>query len=663
MVRSFRCLFLCLSLLSLTHRSAFAGSDWTQPTPDQLKMTSDPDAPGASAVYLFREEEVDDEHHFHNFYAEIKILTERGKEEFSEIELPVFVYGLENVVGVEGRTIEPDGTVVPFTGKPYDKELAKVNGIRVMRKVIALPNVQVGSILEYRWNYSYGEYQIQPPDWTIQQPYFIHKAHYHFIPTGTAINYITRIDASGRQSTVYRLLYHRWLPKNAKAALLRDGNGDLSSYDLTVENVPAIPDEDFSPPLQSFSYRVTFYLASAGDEADFWREEGGYWSKNVDKFADPSEPMKAAVAQIVAPGDSDGQKLQKIYAAVMTLENTDFTRAHSEAENKAEGQKTKTAADIWTDKRGTARQITELFIAMARAAGLKAYAMATTDRSEALFDSSILDWGQLTDEIAIVNVDGKDEYFDPGERYCEFGQLAWIHTQMLGIRQTDNGTEQATAPPGSYTDNETFRRANLTVSPDGTVQGQIVVTMKGVEALRWRQAALRADADQAKADFQKQMQARVPDGVQVKMDGFDGLTDDTTNLVATLDVSGSMGTKTGKRAILPAEFFEANVKPPFSAQKREDPIDMRFPFAEQDEVSVTLSQGLKLESIPTGAAIPLAKGGAYKTVYSQTEGGYTAVRLLALGNTIFKQDDYSTLRTFFQNGAAQDQQQVVLTLP
>ena len=668
MVRSFRWFFLCLSLLFLSRLPAFAGSDWTQPTPEQLKMTSDPAAPGASAVYLFREEEADDEHHLHTVYAEIKILTEKGKEEFSEIALPRYASGFAGPyleysgkeVGIEGRTIEPDGTVVPFTGKPYEKEVVKFGDITVRQEVFALPDVQVGSILEYRWTFSYGEYSIYPPDWAIQQPYFIHKAHYHFIPTGTAINYISRFDATGHVSTAYRLLYHHWLPKNAKVTLLRNGDGDLSSYDLTVENVAPIPDEDYTPPMQSFSYRVAFYLASSGSDADFWRQEGGYWSKNVDKFADPSEPMKAAVAQIVAPGDSDQQKLEKIYAAVMTLENTDFRRAHSEAENKAEGEKTKTAADIWTDKRGTGRQITELFIAMARAAGLKAYAMATTNRSDALFDSSILSWGQLTDEIAIVNVDGKDEYFDPGERYCEFGKLAWIHTQMLGIRQTDNGTEQATAPPGSYTDNETFRGANLTVGADGAVQGQIVVTMKGVEALRWRQRALRSDAEAAKKDFEKEMQARVPDGVQVKMDGFDGLTDPTTNLVATLDVSGTMGTKTGKRVFLPASFFEANVKPPFAAQKRENPIDMRYPFAEQDQVTVTLGPGLKLESVSTGAAIPLAKGGAYKTVYSQTGEGYTAVRLLALGNTIFAKDVYPMLRTFFQSGAAQDQQQVVL---
>ena len=65
------------------------GASWTQPTPDELKMTSDPAAPDAPAVYLFREEIVNDKMHSHTTYARIKILTEKGKEQFSEIEIPL----------------------------------------------------------------------------------------------------------------------------------------------------------------------------------------------------------------------------------------------------------------------------------------------------------------------------------------------------------------------------------------------------------------------------------------------------------------------------------------------------------------------------------------------------------------------------------------------
>ena len=86
------------------------GASWTQPTPDELKMTSDPAAPDSPAVYLFREEIVNDKMHSHTTYARIKILTEKGKEQFSEIEIP-YEKGESGVSisDVAGRTIEPDG--------------------------------------------------------------------------------------------------------------------------------------------------------------------------------------------------------------------------------------------------------------------------------------------------------------------------------------------------------------------------------------------------------------------------------------------------------------------------------------------------------------------------------------------------------------------------
>jgi hypothetical protein len=50
------------------------------PTKEELEMTSDPKAPGADAVYLYREETTDDNLHYQAVYARIKVLTEKGKE-------------------------------------------------------------------------------------------------------------------------------------------------------------------------------------------------------------------------------------------------------------------------------------------------------------------------------------------------------------------------------------------------------------------------------------------------------------------------------------------------------------------------------------------------------------------------------------------------------
>src|ERR1700690_953649 len=46
---------------------------------EELAMTSDAKAPGAAAVYLYREETEDDPHAFRTIYARIKVLTEEGK--------------------------------------------------------------------------------------------------------------------------------------------------------------------------------------------------------------------------------------------------------------------------------------------------------------------------------------------------------------------------------------------------------------------------------------------------------------------------------------------------------------------------------------------------------------------------------------------------------
>lgn len=617
-------------------------------------MTSDPAAPDAPAVYLFREEVVNDKVHSHTTYARIKILTEKGKEQFSEIEIPYQKDASgESISNVEGRTIEPDGTIVPFTGKPFNKEVVKSGDVAVMEKVFSLPDVRVGSIIEYRYLLTYEGNYFMPPTWILQKPIFVHRAHYHFVPTDTSLT-ITSTDSQGHENVVNHLVYFPLLPPGVK---VRSG---VDGFDLVVDNIPAAPDEPYMLPLSSFTYRLIFYYTPYPSGKEFWDAEAKYWSKSVNKFAEPSDKIRAAVAKTVAPGDSDDQKLRKIYAAVMTLENTDFTRQHSAAENKAEGQKVKNAADIWDQKRGTGNQITLLFIAMARAAGMKAYAMALTSRDQSLLNRGYLSWSQLTDEIAIVNVGGKEVYFDPGERYCEYSRLDWIHTQMMGFRQIDNGTELATAPVANYPENITVRQADVTLGPDGKLQGQIQLSMTGVQALRWRQKALQTDEQSTKTAMEKEVQGQVPDGVKVKMNHILALNDNTLVLMVFLDVSGNLGTATGKRIFLPASFFEAKSTPMFASEKRENPVDLRYPSEVQDVVTITLAPGLSVESLPKASTNVIPIGAEYKSAYGDSANSYKQVRLLAIANTLFATKEYPQLREFYQNAATQDQQQVVL---
>lgn len=610
-------------------------------------MTSEPSDPGAAAVYLLRDERADDKLHYHTVYVRLKILTEAGKQ-YADVEIP-YEGRHFSIQDVEGRTIHSDGTVIPLTGKPYQKMLVKSKTLQYKATVFTMPDVQVGSILEYRYQLRYDDNEVLSPQWYVQQDMFLRKAHYLFIPYERGV-----VDKHGNISED-QLAYVALLPAGAAVK----HNEAAHTYELDIANVPPAPKEEFMPPIGSVTDRVLFYYTPIRKVDDFWKEEGKYWSKDVDRFAAPGK-LGPIVAQIVGPSDNQKQKLQKIYAAVMKLENTSFTREHSEAENKAQGIKIKTAEDIWNQKRGNSDEITLLFIGLARAAGFQAYAMDVTNRDRALFMEAYLNMDQLDDDIAIVTVDGKEQYFDPGQRYCPFGQLHWKHTVTQGLRQTDHGPEIAsTSGPGAKS-TQILRSAFLELAPNGALKGQIRINMTGSEALKWRQIALESDAEEAGKEFQNYIQQLVPRGVEVKMGHFLALEDYENVLMTVLDVSGSMGTATSKRVFLPTMFFEGGSKPLFVHDKRTLPVDLKYPYMMQDQVSITLPKELAVESLPKDADIPLPQGAAYSAKYKQSGQTLTMTRLMILASAFYAADAYPPLKDFYQKVSSKDQEQAVL---
>ena len=128
--------------------------------------------------------------------------------------------------------------------------------------------------------------------------------------------------------------------------------------------------------------------------------------------------------------------------------------------------------------------------------------------------------------------------------------------------------------------------------PDGKVTGNIRISLAGNHALRWREFALSNDEDALKEQFEQTVQRDMPPGIEVKVDHFLGLTDWDTTLMCMLKVTGSMGTATAKRVFLPATFFEATSHPLFALDKRTMPIDLDYPLAVQDTVSIKLPAGV-----------------------------------------------------------------------
>jgi hypothetical protein len=656
-----RCRIFCLSLSSalVLLSSSFAHAQWTAPIPEELSMTSQPQVPGAAAVYLYREETTDDKMHMFSIYTRLKVLTEGGKE-YANVELD-FARGQGGftVDNIEGRTIHPDGTIIPFTGKPYEKLIEKTQGLKVMEKVFTLPDVEVGSIIEYRYKLRYNDDVLQVPQWIIQSKLWMRKGYYSWKPIDLSGNIIVT-GAHGNTSNV--IAWTPVLPPGTQVVQSHIPGTERMFIELNVHDIPPAPEESFMPPIGSFTYRVLFYYASYDSLDDFWKNEGKYWSKAQDKFIGPGRVVTAAVKDLTAPTDTPDQKLRKLYAAVMKLENTSFTRERSSAEEKAEGFKeVNSTDDIWTRKRGNNDQLAELFVAMARAAGMKAYVAAVTNRDRTLFTKVYLNLSQLDDIIAIVNVVGKEEYFDPGSRYCPYQHLVWKHTFTEGIRQTAGGTDFARTPGEPYTYSQTLRVADLAIDQQGVLTGKIKMTYMGDPGVRWRQRSLEGDATSLERELRDNVEHLMPGGVEVKVASIDKLDDYEQPLVVNLEVKGTLGSSTGKRVLLPPDIFEANSKPTFTQKERNIPVYFEYPRMVLDAMRIKFPSTFALESLPAGDKTLFEKAISYSMTTEATPTSFTVHRSYILGEFVFPSTQYTGLRTFYSKMENKDQETVVLT--
>jgi Domain of Unknown Function with PDB structure (DUF3857)/Transglutaminase-like superfamily len=627
-------------------------AQFQQPTKEELQMTEDPKAPGAAAVYLYREETTDDNLHYHSYYERIKVLTEKGKE-LATVHIP---YERSNfkVTNIVGRTVHPDGTIIPLTAKPTDLVDEKAAGFQINTMVFTLPNVEVGSILEYRLDIRYDDNWVSSPHWAVQQDYFVHKAHYRFSPMNNGGRYIT----NSRGDNLNRLMYSQHLGNGAKVA-----DDNRGHFTLDITDVPARPTEDWMPPLNSLMWRVEFYYTQYYSGGDFWQSEGKRWGKDAEKFANPTKTLQQAAAGIVAANDTEEQKARKLYAAVMQLDNSSFSRRKSEAERKKEKLKViKNAEDVWNQKSGSDDEIALLYVALARAAGLQAWPAQIVDRNRAIFDPDYLSLSQLDDYIAIVVINGKETFLDPGQKDCAFGQLHWKHALSAGLRLSANGVERVQTPASTYQQSTVGRIGDLTIGADTNITGTVRFILTGAEALYWRQLTLENDPDEVKKQFNESIRADLPEGVLADFDHFVGLDDYNSNLTAVVKVSGNMGSATGKRLFLPGLFFESRAKHPFTAEdKRIIPVDVHYPRLEQDDVTYHLPQGYEVEGSPMLTSVSWPSHALMKIGSTWDRNTVKISRAMAYNYTLLDPKEYTDLHAFYQKVATADQQQLVLT--
>ena len=309
MLRTNSYLKILTAVLFLSSPLVFGLDDWQPITPEDLKLTSE-QAGHADAIILYHQQVSDDNRGHLQEYKRIKIFTEAGKR-YADVEIAY--NGTDfHVVDVKARTISPDGTIIPFSGKVYDKVVVKGRGIKVLVKSFTFSDARPGSIIEWRYTRLSGESSVYAPRWVLQEELVQKQAKFVFVP------YHGRGEVETKRGDLANGVY--WtpigLPKGVEVKQTPDQH-----IQLEMKDIPAYQQEELAPPPDMMKMRVEFYYGSSsmGKPAEFWKEEGKYWSKEVEKFIGHSSAVSQAAAQAISPSDTAEQKVRKIYAVVQKL--------------------------------------------------------------------------------------------------------------------------------------------------------------------------------------------------------------------------------------------------------------------------------------------------------------------------------------------------------
>ncbi len=629
--------------------TANANDEWKPIDPAHLALktpTVEKDADAEALLWEMRVEKSENKALI-SHYVRLKIFTDRGREQQSTVEIPYFK-GIK-VKDVAGRTIKADGQIVPLElSAIFDKEVYRANKFKVNVIKFAMPAVEPGAIIEYRWR----EEQ--------KDAYYLALDLQRDVPVQSLLVAFKgkASDWSGQQTRFFQM---------PEAFFKDDGKGWRSA---TITNISAFRPEPNMPPANAIKgwmiAYTQYYLTSPGE---IWNYFGKMIYESMKDRLKVSDEIKKAAQQVTAGAATEEQKLEKLYAFCQAnIKNINYDYAVSAAE-KSGFKENKNSSDTLRQKLGTGEDINLLFAALANALGFDARMAKLADRDDIVFsqDFPVPDYlaRYLTSSHIVVNTSSKWRSFDPCTPGLPFGMLRWQEEAQEAL-VADPIRSFFIRTPLSMPDKSMAKRAaNLKLHEDGALEGDIQVIFSGHQSTDRKRYYAALEADKRETKFREAVQKSLSHAELTNIK-FDNLNDPTKAFGYSYHIRvPNYATRTSKRLVLKPAYFQFGDAALFTASARKYAMAFDYPWAEEDEVKIELPGGFELDHAEAVEGIRAQTISAYEVNFAVTTDQRTLIYKRKFffggaGSIYFNAPAYSGLKNLFELVQQRDNHQIML---
>ncbi len=309
---------------------------------------------------------------------------------------------------------------------------------------------------------------------------------------------------------------------------------------------------------------------------------------------------------------------------------------------------------------GTGFQVNALFIGLARAAGFDASKVLFADRYQQVFRPDLQDPRELTGDVVLVRLAGKNLFLDPASVDYPFGLLTWDESGIGGLAVSRKGAQFVNIPSTTAAEAVTERHANLTLDSTGALTGTLEVDFTGIRGSGIREAERGVGGADRRKNVSKIIQRGLPSSASFHITSITGWKHSSAPLrvEGTLSIPG-YASSLGKRLLVPLLPFVSPEAGAFAAATRENDIYFHYPFERRDDVTLHLPAGYGVESLPKPPEIH-QPAFVYSLTAAKQGNALHVTRDLELSGFYFPVKFYPTIRSIFSMVKNGDDDQAVL---
>lgn len=507
-------------------------------------------------------------------------------------------------------------------------------------KKFAIPNVRVGSIIEFTYS--------------IDSPFIFNFRPWEFQSDIPKVQ--SEYWASLPGVYVYNVTLRGFLKLSKNESQLIKGclgsgtdfrsggfSADCSLMKLGMKDIPAFVEEDYMTARKNFLASVQFELSEV-------RHPDGRIDKVTKEWKDADQELRqdSRFGVQLKKGKDIGQEVEKVIAG----ENDDLMRARKVYDfikgwyvwNDTYGKYSEFGIKkAFSERRGNVGDINLSLVAALRFAGLEADPVILSTRS----NGAVVELHPVLSEfnyvVARVAVDDKVYLADATEKYYPFGLLPERCLNGKGRVMAERGSYWMDLTPADA--RKTTSALTLRLDESGVIRGTLHTTFGGYDAVSQRE---KLGAAQSQEAYVKDLKETL-NGIEITGYHFENTGDFDMPLVRTLDIElrAFDGSETTHFLFNPF-FLEKWLENPFKSRERLYPVDFGAPLERVSVFNLEFPEGFEVASLPASVALALPQaGGRFLFEAKNSDSRLTVTHLLSIRKTVYSSTEYHYLKELF----------------